>query len=424
VAGDVTVGAMGPDVAATDPVEETPARASNAAIFARFLRFGLLAWGGPVAQIAMLRRDLVRDEHWISSSRFNRLLAVYQVLPGPEAHELCVHLGMLRGGRLGALLAGLGFMLPGFVLMLGLSWLYFQVDLKQAAIGSVLLGVQIAVLALIVRAVEQIGRHIVVDVPLFTIGAATAIASLAGASFWLTLPLAGALYLVALRVRQRWLVPAVAAALAALAVAASGPVFGPIFPTEAAPSSTAGSAATHPPLPSLFASGLKAGLLTFGGAYTVIPFLRGDAVGNGWMSDSTFLDGLALSSILPAPLIIFSTFVGYVAGGVAGAVAMTVAIFLPAFGFTLLFGDQLAAIVDNRELRTLLKGVAAGVVGLIVATTVELTTALVGRLPSVVPAALIFTGALVVLSLWKSKANVVLVIFGAGLAGWIAFGAG
>ena len=370
----------------------------------------------------MVRRDLVDDEHWISPSRFNRLLAVYQVLPGPEVHELCVHLGMLRGGRLGGLLAGLGFMLPGLVLMLALSWLYFRVDLTQAAIGSVLLGAQIAVLALIVRAIQQIGRHIVVDLPLFAIGAATAIASLAGASFWLTLPVAGALYMLAASTRQQWLVPVVAAAVAALAVAASGPVFGPIWPTEGAALGT--GAGSPPSALALFGSGLKVGLLTFGGAYTAIPFLREDAVGNGWLSDSTFLDGLALSGILPAPLIIFSTFVGYVSGELAGALAMTAGIFLPAFGFTLLFGDRLQDIVDNRALRTVLEGVAAGVVGLIVATSVELAAALVGRLPSLVPGVLIFTGALAVLFLWKSKANVVFVIIGAGLAGWLAFGTG
>jgi len=90
----------------------------------RFLRFGFLAWGGPVAQIAMIRQELVEEEKWISKERFNRVLAVYQVLPGPEAHELCVYFGMLAGGRIGGLLAGLGFMLPGFVLMFALSWIY------------------------------------------------------------------------------------------------------------------------------------------------------------------------------------------------------------------------------------------------------------------------------------------------------------
>jgi chromate transporter len=83
-----------------------------AAFFARFLRFGLLAWGGPVAQIAMIKRELVEEEKWLTPERFNRLLAVYQVLPGPEAHELCVHLGMMKRGRLGGVLAGLALCYP------------------------------------------------------------------------------------------------------------------------------------------------------------------------------------------------------------------------------------------------------------------------------------------------------------------------
>ncbi len=93
------------------------------ALFLRFLRFGALAWGGPVAQIGMLQRELVDEERWVTPERFRRALAVYQVLPGPEAHELCVWFGMIARGRIGAVLAGLGFMLPGLALMLLLSWL-------------------------------------------------------------------------------------------------------------------------------------------------------------------------------------------------------------------------------------------------------------------------------------------------------------
>ena len=87
---------------------------SRRQIFLRFLRFGLLAWGGPVAQIAMLKKELVDEEKWVTKEQFNRALAVYQVLPGPEAHELCVYFGMKAGGRWGGFLAGLAFMLPVF----------------------------------------------------------------------------------------------------------------------------------------------------------------------------------------------------------------------------------------------------------------------------------------------------------------------
>ncbi|HQA18291.1 MAG TPA: chromate transporter, partial [Novosphingobium sp.] len=101
-------------------------RLTLTALFAKFLRFGMLAFGGPVAQIAMIRQSLVDDEKWIPSTRFNRLLAVMQVLPGPEAHELCVHMGMMARGRIGGLLAGLGFMLPGFLFMLACGWAYVE----------------------------------------------------------------------------------------------------------------------------------------------------------------------------------------------------------------------------------------------------------------------------------------------------------
>ena len=94
---------------------------ARGAILVRFLKFGALAWGGPAAQIAMIKRECVDEARWVDQETFTKTLAVYQVLPGPEAHELCVYFGRIRGGKLGAFLAGLGFMLPGFLLMLALS---------------------------------------------------------------------------------------------------------------------------------------------------------------------------------------------------------------------------------------------------------------------------------------------------------------
>lgn len=384
-------------------------------LFLRFLRFGLLAWGGPVAQIAMVRRELVDEEGWLSSGRFNRLLAIYQVLPGPEAHELCVHMGMIRGGRLGGILAGLGFMAPGFILMMAVSWLYFSTNITTF-LGPAFLGVQVTVIALIVLASQRIGRHILTDWRLWLIGIAAAIASFLGVPFWITLPIAGLVYMLGSR---RPIVTALLIVVAVIAAGAHstgfiGAALGMLAPAAAAP--------IEPSPVALFLSGLKAGLLTFGGAYTAVPFLRADAVGSGWMTDARFLDGLALSGILPAPLIIFSTFVGYAGGGPIGALAMTVGIFLPAFSFSLLFFDRLESILHNTGLQALLEGVAAGVVGLIVATTVDLAATLTGRLPSLVPGALIFVLAVAILVAWKSRMSTPLAIALGGLTGWIFFG--
>jgi chromate transporter len=167
----------------------------------------------------------------------------------------------------------------------------------------------------------------------------------------------------------------------------------------------------------LFLSGLKAGLLTFGGAYTAIPFVRHDAVGRGWLSEGQFLDSLALGGIIPAPLIIFATFVGYLAGGLGGALAMTAGIFLPAFSFGLLFYDRLERVIEDERLHRLLEGVAAGVVGLIAVTAIQLGWNVARALPSLGLGVTIFALSLAVLYVWKSKLNVLAVVVGAALLG-------
>jgi len=385
-------------------------RPTLAAIFARFLRFGLLAWGGPVAQIAMIKRELVEEERWLTPERFNRLLAVYQVLPGPEAHELCVHLGMMKRGRLGGLLAGLGFMLPGLLLILGIAWFYQRLNLNQPLIAAIFLGVQIGVIALIVRAVHRIGEHVLADKWLWAVGAASAIGSWLGVSFWIILPAGGLFYASALSRRY-----ALAAAIAVLGIALA------LWTTE--PNGSSATATTglvedgSISAAALFLSGLKAGLLTFGGAYTAIPFVRHDAVGRGWVSEGQFLDSLALSGIIPAPLIIFATFVGYLAGGLAGALAITAGIFLPAFSFALLFYDRLERVIEGKRLHRLLEGVAAGVVGLIAVTALQLGWNVARSVPSLGLGSAIFAASLTLLYLWKSKLNVLVVVVASGIAG-------
>jgi chromate transport protein ChrA len=151
--------------AAEQPDRIEAGRESLVSIFIRFLKFGCLAWGGPAAQIAMIKRECVDEEGWIGEAHFKRLLAVYQVLPGPEAHELCVYFGRHRGGKWGGFLAGLGFMLPGFLLMLGLSALYVETSLASD-LHSLFYGLTAAVGALVARALVRLGNTFISDVPL------------------------------------------------------------------------------------------------------------------------------------------------------------------------------------------------------------------------------------------------------------------
>jgi len=369
---------------------------SPSSIFLRFLKFGALAWGGPAAQIAMIRHECVDEEGWVSEEAFKKTLAVYQVLPGPEAHELCVYFGRIRGGKLGGFLAGLGFMLPGFVLMLGLSIAYVEADLA-GELDELFYGLTAAVCAVVARALVRLGGNFITDIPLALIAAAAfALTVFADANFVLVLLGSGLAYELWTNARAwvgraQGLAPALPAALLVLAGTVTLSLTGAIF-----------------------WEGLKAGLLTFGGAFTVIPFLQDAAVNQRhWLTNEQFVDGLAIGGVLPAPLIIFSTFVGYLAGGLAGGLAMTVGIFIPAFVFPIFFHRQLVAVAENDRLRPFLLGVAAGVIGLIAAVTVDIVdTSIVDGWTAAL--ALLAFGALM---RWHGKLTVLYVVLGAGLVG-------
>lgn len=418
------------------PEQSRPPQAqSYGALFRRFLRFGCLAWGGPIAQVAMIQRELVDEERWISREKFNHVYAMYQVLPGPEAHELCVYFGTVARGRIGGIVAGLGFMLPGLLLMLAASWAYANLGYDRAGIAPVLAGIQAAVIALLARAVFRIGAHAVTDRWHCMIALASGAAALADAHFALCLALGAVAYPLAKRKPQfaLALILAFAAGVgiwwfqrpspppdnsglssvareASSGLSAAGDEMQRIvhsgYDSATGAQSAGGAPRPAGPAPSLgelLTAGLRAGFLTFGGAYTAIPYLRHDAVEHGgWMTDAQFLDGVAIGGILPAPLIILGTFVGFMGGAFLGALIVTAAIFLPAFGFSLVGHDALERLTSNAQIRAVLDGVTSAVVGLIAATAIELGAGALRGWKSIA----ICVFAFLVLQLWKSRAAV------------------
>ena len=392
----------------SDEAEARPPHLSLIGLFVRFLRFGARAFGGPVAQIAMIRQELVEEERWIDGARFNRLLAVMQALPGPEAHELGVHMGIRARGRLGGLLAGLGFMLPGLILMLMAAWAYSVWAERVSLLSAFFAGVQATVLAVIVRAVHRIGEHILTAASLWIIAFLAAAATAAGGAFWIVLIAAG-LAQVAV-VARRW---ALAVGVLLLAAGLLWLTRVPVSVADIGEPVTATATAT---LLGLFLAGLKGGLLTFGGAYTAIPFVRQDTVGQGLATDQQFLDGVGLANALPAPLVIFATFVGWMAEGLLGALMITAGMFLPAFAFSMIFYERLEAIVENLRLQTFLAGVAAAVVGIIAVTMVDLGRGAAQTTASPAVSLGLFLIALAVVYLWKSRFNA-LVAVALGAAG-------
>jgi chromate transporter len=379
-------------------------RDSPRSLFLRFLRFGALAWGGPAAQIQMVSRECVDHERWVDPDTFRKTLAVYQALPGPEAHQLCVYFGHRRGGRLGGLLAGLGFMLPGFLLMLGLSVLYVRAGLDER-FEELFYGLKAAVGGLVAIAILRLGRRFVTDAALAVVALAALAVALTGAVALPLILLAAGLAYGAARgldgggrgTGEGGREPRALRALtpAPLVLLMAGTV-------------TVGLTAA------IFLEGLRAGLLTFGGAYTAIPFLQEGAVEReGWLTQEQFLDGLAISGVLPAPLIIFSTYVGYLAGGLGGSLAMTVGVFLPAFVLPIFFHRPLLRLADSPRLRPFLLGVAAGAVGLIAAVTVGIVRTSVVDVPS----AGLAVGAFLTLHRFHGKLTVLFVVLGCGAIG-------
>jgi len=378
-------------------------------VFQRFLRFGLLAWGGPAAQIGMLREDLVEQERWIDTTRFNRVLALYQALPGPEAHKLCVYFGSLAGGRIGGVMAGLGFMLPGLILMLLLSWVYVATDTVSPLVIAAFAGSQAAGEALIVRAVSRLGKHVLTNRWLWVIAGAAIIAEFLGAPF--ALILIGAALIGTLTAQQRFAL----AGLVAITVLAITIGLG-VWPREPSTPNVKPISGAPPTELSLFGSGLRAGLLAFGGAYSAIPFVQRDAVERGgWMTSEQFLDGLAIAAVLPAPMVIFVTFVGFLGAGLPGALSMTAGMFFPSFLFPLVGHAPMERFVERRSVHAALDGVAAAVVGLIAGAALQLILAtLIDPLRL-----LIFSAALFAAFRLNARWSAILIIAGAALLGAI-----
>lgn len=371
-------------------------------IFFTFLKFGFLAFGGPVAQINMIREKLVKVEKWVNQKRFNRALSLYQVLPGPEAHEMCVYLGMVKAGRLGGFLAGLGFMLPGFVFIFILA--YFYKLLGPVILLPLFIGAKPAVAALIIKASHKISEHILINKKLILIGILSFVLTWLGLNFLINILICGTCYYLFIKKNN---ILAIAIGIISLSIAVTGYLNIELLKYFS----------TYQSNSSLLLEGLKAGLLSFGGAYTALPFLKSGIVGNYIdVTENVFNDGIALTGVLPTPLLMFGTFLGYMATGVNGAIIVTIAIFLPAFLFTLVGHKYFEKILKHKPLHGFLDGVSAGVVGILIITAIDF---LIPIMNSSIFIIFLFLLSLGILYTFKSRFIMPIVILASTIIGYI-----
>jgi chromate transporter len=364
-------------------------------VFLYFLFLGFVNIGGPVAQITMMFNHMVEKRRWLTKDRFVKIMAFCHMLPGPEALQLAIYVGYLKRKLWGGILAGLTFILPGAVVMIVLSWLYVKYG-KLPLVMDALYVLKPAVLGIIAAGIIKLGRAAIRNffLAVLLVGAFVGM-RFAGINFLLILVIAGLLNLL---VQEGW------------------PLLRKTEPTLLG--MIAGVGALLPFSDSrLFQIAwlfLKTGLLSFGGAYASLVFVQRGAVAQyHWLSDGQLLDGVALSVATPGPFMLFTTFVGYLASGIPGAVLATFFVFLPSFIFVITGAQYVENLRENRPIQAFLAGVSAAVVGVIAVVSLDLIPEALIDSPTIVIAILSF------LLIAFLKRDVALVAIGAILGGVI-----
>ncbi len=402
--------------------------------FFEALRFwtwlGFVSFGGPAGQIATLHREVVQKKRWIAEGRFTHALAYCTLLPGPEAQQLVTYIGWLLHGTLGGIVAGSLFVLPGLLVMIGLSAAYFTWG-SVGPVAAAFAGVKPAVVAVVALAAWRVARRSLAGWPERLLALGALIAVLLDVPFAI---LIGVALLLGTQLPAR---PAAAhgkpaSSASGPAPEASGFVLGEDDPPppHAVPDARRLSATllvgvvlgvgTLLALPEGLAAMARfftsAAFLTFGGAYAVLPYVHDGAVAHHWATSAQVVDGLALGETTPGPLILIVSFVGYAGAGVSGALVATFFTFLPSFCFILLGAPFVERARTLPKLRGPMTAVSAAVVGVILHLALRLGgNALFpdGRLDPVAVVVALVAGAL----LFRDRVGIVGVLVGAAVVG-------
>jgi chromate transporter len=344
-----------------------------------FLRLGFLGFGGPVALVGQMERELVDGKKWLGKEQMREAIAICQSLPGPLAIQVGIYIAYLRGGFWGAWAGGGAFILPNFAIVAALGALYVYLGDLQP-VTAIFYGVSPAVIALILHSCYRLARLGMEDYLQWAIAAVclvvTVVLQAEVALLFIGAGIVGIIYYGSLFKKTPSVMPAVVPMVAAqLAPVASSSTLGKLL---------------------LFF--LKAGSLTFGSGLVIVPFLEQGLVHQfGWLDQRQFLVAVAIGMISPGPVVITATFVGYLVGGFWGSVVSTVGIFLPSFLFVLIVAPLLAKHRGNLNVQGFVKGAYAAAIGTILGACILLGRIAIGDWLT----ALIGIASLAVLFRWK-----------------------
>jgi chromate transporter len=343
--------------------EQASARGHMGELVRYFLRLGLLGFGGPVALVGQMERELVNEKGWLTKEQMREAIAVCQSLPGPLAIQVGIYAAYLRAGFWGAWAGGWAFILPNFVIVCGLGALFVTLgDLKP--VTAIFYGVSPAVIALILHSCYRLAKLGMEDWPQWVIAAiccaVTIIVQAEVAYLFIGAGAIGILYYGNLF-------------RGGAAPKASIVPFGVPLVTGLAPTATPGV------LGKLFLFFLKAGSLTFGSGLVIVPFLEKGLIQEyGWLDQRQFLIAVAIGMISPGPVVITATFVGYLVAGFWGSLVSTIGIFLPSFLFVLIAAPLLARHRKNPNVQGFVKGAYAAAIGTILGACVLLGKIAIG----------------------------------------------
>ena len=367
-----------------------------------YLRLGLLGFGGPVALVGQMERELVAGRGWVTKDEMREGIAICQSLPGPLAIQVGIWLSYLRGGFWGAWAGGWAFILPNFVIVSVMGALYVHFG-GLPWVTAIFYGVSPAVIALILHSCYRLTKL--------------------GMDDWLQWALAAAAFVVTVTVRAE----------VAWIFLASGVVgilyYGSLLQTRPSASTTSsvvfsvpllvgadGGASSGAMLGKLFTFFAKAGSLTFGSGLVIVPFLeKGLVQQTGWLNEREFLVAVAMGMMSPGPVVITATFVGYLVAGFWGSLVATIGIFLPSFLLVLIVAPLLLRYRTNPNVQGFIRGAYAAAIGTILGACVLLGRIAIGDWLT----ALVALVSLVILFRWKVSNP--LLIAGAAAIGLVAF---
>jgi chromate transporter len=435
-------------VTVTVTASAPPQAVSFAQALRWWLRLGFISFGGPAGQIAIMHAELVEKRRWISERRFLHALNYCMVLPGPEAQQLATYIGWLMHGARGGIAAGALFVLPSLLILVALSWAYLALGHLPAVAGA-LWGIKPAVTAIVLHAGWRIGRRTLRNAVLVTIAVAAFAALALGAPFPAVILAAGAAGWLGGRLAPRHFAPPPAPAGAAVAGGAlidddTHPphtrfargrflrhVAAGLLLWAVAAGALAWAFGGEHLLTRMAGFFTTAALLTFGGAYAVLPFVvQAAVVDYGWLTTAQMIDGLALGETTPGPLIMIVAFVGFVGGwqqavfgpehlllaGTAAACVATFFTFLPSFLFILAGAPLVESTRGNLRVAAPLTAITAAVAGVIGSLALYFTAHVLWPAAGFDAAAALL-GLVAAVALFRFNAGIIPVIAASALAG-------